>query len=131
MSVDASARTVMERCEILASYSEEPDRLTRRFATKAMQQVNETVMAWMHTAGMTVEQDNIGNLIGRYNSACIGSKFMAGTLDPEALHLTDTDGITMTDAIRSFGGDPNPDTLQIARWSHDELLGYCEVHIEQ
>ncbi len=51
MSVDASARTVMERCEILASYSEEPDRLTRRFATKAMQQVNETVMAWMHAAG--------------------------------------------------------------------------------
>jgi allantoate deiminase len=196
MSVDASARTVMERCEILASYSEEPDRLTRRFATKAMQRVNETVMAWMHAAGMTVEQDNVGNLIGRYeasqegaktlllgshldtvrdagkydgplgvmvalacierlharqkrlpfaievlafadeeglryNSAYIGSKFMSGTLDPKALQLTDTDGITMADAIRSFGGDPNPDTLQIARWSHDELLGYCEVHIEQ
>lgn len=33
MSVDATACSVMDRCEILASYSEEPDRLTRRFAT--------------------------------------------------------------------------------------------------
>ena len=59
MSVKASARTVMERCEILASYSEEPDRLTRRFASNAMRQVHETVKTWMHTTGMTVEQDNI------------------------------------------------------------------------
>src|SRR6266705_1663439 len=74
MTVEASARTVMERCEILASYSEESDRLTRRFASKAMQQVNETVMAWMHAAGMTVEQDNIGNLIGRYEASHAGAK---------------------------------------------------------
>jgi len=77
MTVDASARTVMERCEILASYSEEPDRLTRRFATRAMQQVNEIVMAWMHAAGMTVEQDNIGNLIGRYEASHAGAKTFA------------------------------------------------------
>src|SRR6266487_1532318 len=196
MTVNASARTVMERCEILASYSEESDRLTRRFASKAMQQVNETVIAWMYAAGMTVEQDNIGNLIGRYeashagtktlllgshldtvrdagkydgplgvtialacverlnarqvrlpfaievlafadeeglryNNAYLGSKFMTGTLDPKVLYLTDTEGITMAEAIRSFGGNPDPDTLQIARWRQDELLGYCEVHIEQ
>src|SRR6266851_2843261 len=74
MSVDASARTVMERCEILAGYSEEPDRLTRRFATKAMRHVNETVMAWMYAAGMTVERDNIGNLIGRYEASQASAK---------------------------------------------------------
>jgi allantoate deiminase len=196
MSVDASARTVMERCEILASYSEESDRLTRRFASRAMQQVNETVKTWMHAAGMNVEQDNIGNLIGRfeairadaktlllgshldtvrdagkydgplgvmialacverlsarqmrlpfaievlafadeeglrYNNAYLGSKCMTGTQDPNVLHLTDTEGITMAEAIRSFGGDPDPESLRIARWHSDELLGYCEVHIEQ
>jgi len=161
-----------------------------------MQQVNETVKTWMHAAGMNVEQDNIGNLIGRYeasradaktlllgshldtvrdagkydgplgvmialacverlsarqmrlpfaievlafadeeglryNNAYLGSKCMIGTLDPNVLHLTDTDGITMAEAIRSFGGDPDPESLRIARWHSDELLGYCEVHIEQ
>ena len=196
MTIDTSARTVIERCEILASFSEEHDRLTRRFATNAMQQVNATVMAWMQTAGMIVEQDKIGNLIGRYeashldaktlllgshldtvrdagkydgplgvlvaiscverlyaqqrrlpfaievlafadeeglryNNSYLGSKFISGRLDANALSLTDSDGITMADAIRSFGGDINPDTLQSARWRSEDLLGYCEVHIEQ
>jgi allantoate deiminase len=196
LRVDASSYTVMERCEILASFSEEPDRLTRRFATQPMRQANEAVAAWMHAAGMSVERDKIGNLIGRYeasqasaktlllgshldtvrdagkydgplgvmvalacierlqarqerlpfaievlafadeeglryNSSYLGSKFMSGTLEPKALHLTDTDGITMTEAIRVFGGDPDPDALRIARWHREELLGYCEVHIEQ
>ena len=74
MSINASARTVMERCKELAGYSEEPDRLTRRFASKAMQQVNETVKIWMQAAGMNVEQDNIGNLIGRYEASHAGAK---------------------------------------------------------
>ena len=196
MSVDASASTVMERCEILAGYSEEPDRLTRRFASKPMQQVNEIVKTWMYTAGMAVEQDSIGNLIGRYeakntdaktlllgshldtvrdagkydgplgvmialacierlharqiqlpfaievlafadeeglryNNAYLGSKYMAGRLDATMLHLIDSDSISMAVAIRSFGSNPDPESLHIARWRSDELLGYCEVHIEQ
>src|SRR2546426_3188151 len=196
MTVDASARAVMEQCEILSSYSEESDRLTRRFASKAMQQVNETVMAWMHAACMTVEQDNIGNLIGRYEAshagaktlllgshldtvrdagkydgplgvmialACVerlhqrqerlpfaievlgfadeeglryqtaylGSRAMTGTFDLEALQLTDAGGIPMADAIRAFGGTPDPQALRTPRWQRDDLLGYCEVHIEQ
>jgi allantoate deiminase len=67
----------------------------------------------------------------RYHSAYIGSRTVVGTFDPEALHLTDSDGITMAEAIRAFGGDPDPLALQTARWHRDELLAYCEVHIEQ
>ena len=74
MSADASARIVMERCEILATYSEELDCLTRRFATQAMRQANEAVAAWMQDAGMTVERDHIGNLIGHYEANQIGAK---------------------------------------------------------
>src|SRR5215831_7373626 len=166
MSVNTSARTVMERCELLGSFSEEPDRLTRRFASSAMQQVNETVKIWMHAAGMNVDQDNIGNLIGRYeansapaktlllgshldtvrdagkydgplgvmiaiycverlqarqvrlpfaievlafadeeglryDNAYLGSKFMTGALDPDMLQLTDSEGMTMSEAIHA------------------------------
>src|SRR6266851_6466998 len=166
MDIEASARTVMERCDILGGYSEEPGILTRRFGTPAMRQVNERVAAWMRDAGMTVRQDNAGNLVGRYEAssegartlllgshldtvrdagkydgplgvltalACVerlherqqrlpfaievfgfadeeglryhtaylGSKVVAGTFDPNALHLTDSDGISMAEAIRT------------------------------
>jgi allantoate deiminase len=37
----------------------------------------------------------------------------------------------MAEAIRAFGGNPDPHALRTPRWRRDELLGYCEVHIEQ
>ncbi len=66
------AHTAMQRLELLGSISEEPDRLTRRFASAAMRQVNSVVAEWMREAGMVVRQDNIGNLIGRYEG--VGSR---------------------------------------------------------
>lgn len=193
---DAIAHTVMERCEILSRYSEEPDRLTRRFASPALRQASTAVANWMQSAGMSVRYDTIGNLIGRYEAdrtgtktfllgshldtvrdagkydgplgvltalACIerlhrqqrrlpfavevlafadeeglryhnaylGSKAMTGTFDTRLLSLIDADGISMSEAIRASGGTPDPQLLQTPRWQRDELLGYCEVHIEQ
>src|SRR3954452_11510873 len=66
MSAIDLAQTVMERIEALARISEEPDRLTRTFGSPAMRQANELVGSWMREAGMTVSEDAIGNLIGRY-----------------------------------------------------------------
>ncbi|MBE3558345.1 MAG: allantoate amidohydrolase [Ktedonobacteraceae bacterium] len=188
------AQTILERCEVLARYSEEAGRLTRRFATPPMKQANATVATWMQAAGMTVWQDNIGNLVGRYEAnrsgartlllgshldtvrdagkydgplgvlialACVerlhaaqerlpfalelyafadeeglryhtaylGSSVVAGTFDPRLLSRTDANGITMAEAIRAFGGDPT--ALQAGKRKPDDLLGYCEVHIEQ
>lgn len=190
------ARTVMERCELLATFSEEPGRVTRRFATPPMHQVHDAVAAWMRAAGMSVEVDAIGNLIGRYETdqpgartlllgshldtvrdagkydgvlgvmvalACLerlhergmrlpfslellcfadeeglryssiymGSKAVTGRFDPQALTLLDEYGVSMAEALRTFGGRPDPSLLTTARWSAQKLLGYCEVHIEQ
>jgi allantoate deiminase len=196
MKLDLSARTVMERCEILSSISEEADCLTRRFATPAMREVNEVVAMWMRAAGMTVQVDAIGNIIGRYEAATsgaktlllgshldtvrdagkydgplgvmialacverlhqrgerlpfaievlgfadeegvryhtayIGSRVAAGIFDVATLALRDDEGVTLAEAIRQFGGNPDPQVLHTPRWRRDELLGYCEVHIEQ
>lgn len=193
---DSVAHTVMERCDLLATCSEEAGCVTRRFATPPMHQVHELFANWMRTAGMTVQIDAVGNLIGRYESnragaqtlllgshldtvrnagkydgllgvlvalAClerlyargerlpfaiellgfaeeegvryqsvyIGSKAITGTFDVQALALRDEDGIAMVDALRAFGGNPDPALLRSPRWSPEELLGYCEVHIEQ
>ncbi|MFL5734385.1 MAG: allantoate amidohydrolase [Chloroflexia bacterium] len=200
------ARAVMERADALGAISEEPYRLTRLFATLAMQQANDTVAAWMHEAGMSVRQDNAGNLVGRYEAhgwdgvvqnpkskiqnrrtlvfgshidtvrdagkydgplgvlvaiACVqrlhdlgkrlpfaievpafadeeglryhtaylGSKAYTGTFDPGYLAMVDADGVGMAEAIRAFGGDPSK--LQADGRTGADLLGYCEVHIEQ
>lgn len=211
--MNSEVSLVMQRCDILGTYSEEPHRLTRPFASPAMGEVNELVEQWMSAAGMSVERDTIGNIIGRYegrssallhspnagllhspnaavtktlllgshldtvrnagkydgplgimialacierlgdregrlpfaievlgfadeeglryHSAYLGSKAMTGTFDLEALTLTDATNITMRQAIQIFGGDPNPTLLRTPRWQRDELLGYCEIHIEQ
>src|SRR5688572_10052385 len=68
------ARTVLDRIEILAGFSEEDDRLTRRFASEEMRQTNEAAGDWMRAAGMAVRQDSIGNLIGYYKPSRPGAK---------------------------------------------------------
>jgi allantoate deiminase len=65
----------------------------------------------------------------RYQSTYLGSKALAGTFNPEDLKRTDANGVTMAEAIRSFGG--NPEAIASARLDPKRLLGYAEVHIEQ
>lgn len=74
MSIETSATTVMQRCDILGTYSEEAHCLVRPFASPSMRKVNEIVAQWMREAGMSVEQDAIGNLIGRYEADTPGAK---------------------------------------------------------
>ncbi|HEX8220406.1 MAG TPA: allantoate amidohydrolase [Chloroflexia bacterium] len=189
---DGYAQTVMQRADVLGSVSEEPDCLTRRVATPAMKLASVTVADWMRAAGMEVRQDNIGNVVGRYEGqgsgtlvlgshidtvrdagkydgplgvlvavACVqalhdsgkllpcgievaafadeeglryhtsylGSRVFAGSFDPGYLNLTDPDGVSLADAIRGSGGDP--EALHGDRRDPRDLLGYCEVHIEQ
>jgi hydantoinase/carbamoylase family amidase len=54
---------------------------------------------------------------------------LAGRFDPADLERLDGDGVTLADAVRGFGGDP--DGLTSARRDPADLIGYYEVHIEQ
>ncbi|HWI74756.1 MAG TPA: allantoate amidohydrolase [Baekduia sp.] len=72
----ALAEQIVERCRELAGVSEEPGRLTRRYATPAMARANAIVGSWMREAGMTARLDAAGNLVGRRP----GSSPEAGTL---------------------------------------------------
>lgn len=66
----------------------------------------------------------------RFGVACLGSKLMAGALDPsKARELTDSDGVTLAQAMRDAGADPTGigrDDAEIARSGVQ-----VEVHIEQ
>ncbi len=59
----------------------------------------------------------------RFGTAYLGSRAVAGTLDPALLDLTDRDGATLREAL---DGDPSA-----ASRRGERLLGYCELHIEQ
>src|SRR5215212_9379093 len=69
-----AAQQVMMRADALARYSEEPDRLTRRFATPALRAAMDQMAEWMQAAGLVVRRDNVGNLIGRYEAALPGAR---------------------------------------------------------
>jgi beta-ureidopropionase / N-carbamoyl-L-amino-acid hydrolase len=67
---------------------------------------------------------------GRFGVACLGSRLLAGSVDPEtARALTDSDGISLAEAMRAAGHDPasiGPDTELLA-----QVSAYVELHIEQ
>src|ERR1039457_3583840 len=57
----------------------------------------------------------------RYQSACLGSRAVAGLLTDTDLRRKDGRGVSMADAIRRFGGQPA--RLKRARFEVDRLLG--------
>jgi allantoate deiminase len=65
----------------------------------------------------------------RFGTTYLGSSVFAGRFDPRLLTLQDTDGISLAEAVRSLGGDPS--ALADAGRERGDLIGYCEVHIEQ
>src|SRR3954452_24954845 len=74
----ALAATVLDRADRLAACTEEPGRLTRRFAAPALAEAGDLVLGWMRDAGMPARRDAIGNVIGRWEPG--GGSPAAGTL---------------------------------------------------
>lgn len=63
------AATVMARCDALQEHTEEPGKLTRRFATPALEGAMTTVEGWMREAGLATRRDAVRNLFGRYEGS--------------------------------------------------------------
>lgn len=61
-----AAARVMARADELAAISETPEGLTRVYLSPQHLQANQQAALWMTQAGMTVWQDSVGNICGRY-----------------------------------------------------------------
>lgn len=61
-----AAARVMARADELAAISETPDTLTRVYLSPQHLAANQRAALWMTQAGMTVWQDSVGNICGRY-----------------------------------------------------------------
>ena len=65
----------------------------------------------------------------RFASTLLGSRAVAGTFDESVLGSRDSTGLSMRDALTTFGLDP--DRIGAAARARGELLAYVELHIEQ
>ncbi|MXG70441.1 allantoate amidohydrolase [Escherichia coli] len=72
--MNPAAERVMARADALAAISETPDALTRVYLSAQHLQANQLVGEWMRQAGMTVWQDSVGNICGRYEGAQEGAQ---------------------------------------------------------
>ena len=65
----------------------------------------------------------------RFSFGMIGSRTMAGTLSEDDLQHKDGDGISIADAMRNYGLDP--ERIAEAARRRDSVAAYLELHIEQ
>ncbi|MGA9671364.1 MAG: allantoate amidohydrolase [Terracidiphilus sp.] len=68
-----AARAIAE-CRLIATMTEEPGRITRRFLTSPMHAVHAHLRARMEALGMTVQVDAVGNLRGLWQPSGAGQR---------------------------------------------------------
>src|SRR3954462_16007486 len=137
VSPAALAATVLGRADRLAACTEEPGRLTRRFATPALAEAGDLVLGWMRAAGMAVRRDAIGNVVGRWEPPGGGR---AGTLLLGA-HLDTVrdagryDGmlgvlvaLACVERLRDAGGDV-PFAIEVLGFADEEGVRYGTAYL--
>ena len=65
----------------------------------------------------------------RFGTTLLGSRAFSGTWLTEWFALVDKQGITLANALKEFGSDP--EKIATASRAEDNLLAYLEIHIEQ
>ena len=72
-SADPIGAGIMARIDTLAAISESPEGLARHYLTPEHRRANDLVAGWMRDAGMTVGEDAVGNVVGRYEGMAPGA----------------------------------------------------------
>ena len=62
-----------------------------------------------------------------YGLSCVGSRGMAGALEPGMLALKGPNGEALASALRRVGGDPE----KLAESKREDIAAFLELHIEQ
>lgn len=65
----------------------------------------------------------------RFPSTLLGSRAIAGSLDQAVLQECDAANISIAEAIRQFGCDPQ--AIDTVKRRPQDLIGFIEIHIEQ
>ena len=116
---------VIERCRLLAQFSEEPGVNHADFLVRADAPVHAHLRDWMERAGMSVFTDHAGNLRGLYPSARPSSTrlFIGSHLDtvPRAGAFDGILGVVLGVAlIERLGGRRLPFAIEVIGFSEEE-----------
>ncbi|ADU95720.1 Zn-dependent hydrolase [Geobacillus sp. Y412MC52] len=93
---------------------------------EVVQAMNEHGVVTHHPIEVVAFTDEEG---ARFRFGMVGSRAMAGTLPPEALECRDAEGISLAEAMKQAGLDP--DRLPQAARKPGTVKAYVELHIEQ
>lgn len=123
------AERVWNRCDRLATLSEEPGRLTRTFLSPPMRDVHATLTEAMESCGMTARVDAVGNIIGRYAAQTEPAPtFLLGShLDtvPNAGKYDGPLGVLLALAVvEALAGKRLPFALEVIGFSDEEGVRY-------
>jgi allantoate deiminase len=125
----AMAALVLERCDIVATFSEEAGRITRTFLSEPMRRLHDHLAGWMEAAGMHVQVDPAGNLIGRYAGLRADLPVLAigSHLDtvPDAGRYDGVLGVALgVAAIQALGGRRLPFGIDVIAFGDEEGVRY-------
>lgn len=65
----------------------------------------------------------------RFPTALVGSRALAGTVDPGVLDMEDAEGMTLRTAMAGFG--LSPERIGTLKRDPGDVIGFVETHIEQ
>jgi allantoate deiminase len=121
----ASVEDIIDRCRLLAQFSEEPGATTRTFLSEPMHGVHEHLRGWMESAEMSVSIDHAGNLRGVYSSdrASAPRLFIGSHLDtvPRAGAFDGILGVVLGVAlVQRLEGRRLPFAIEVIGFSEEE-----------
>src|SRR3954447_11448478 len=129
-----TAALVLERADRLAACTEEPGRLTRRFATPALAAAGDLVLGWMRAAAMELRRDAIGNVIGRWEppgGAPAGTLLLGSHLDTvvDAGRYDGMLGVLVALACVECLSDDVPFAIEVYGFADEEGVRYGTAYL--
>src|SRR3954447_17502293 len=129
-----TAALVLERADRLAACTEEPGRLTRRFATPALAAAGDLVLGWMRAAAMELRRDAIGNVIGRWEppgGAPAGTLLLGSHLDTvvDAGRYDGMLGVLVALACVERLSDDVPFAIEVYGFADEEGVRYGTAYL--
>lgn len=124
-AVAIAAERVMQRCEVLAQASLNPDYVERTYLSTAHAQANKITEGWINEAGMRSWQDAVGNIWGRYpcQDAHAPALIIGSHLDSvvDAGKYDGILGVLLGIELASFLNENNVDLP-----FHLDVVGFCD-----
>jgi len=128
--------TIMDWAETLAAWSDDVGALTCAYMTEAHRKTAAQLAQWMREAGMEVEIDPVGNVVGRYKSDRPGAKTLLTGSHYDTVRnggkYDGREGILLPIAVVKYlhqRGERLPFNLEIIGFSEEEGVRYASTFL--